>query len=64
MTLIITNYIIVVLQQYINDNLQLIRFKTIIASQVCYISAFLRIIWHAVACHGFGQPCSQFLHCF
>ena len=52
----ITNYVIVVLQQYIYDNLQFIRFKIIIASQVCCISAFLRIIWHPVVCHGFGQP--------
>ena len=44
----ITNYVIVVLQQYIYDNLQFVRFKIIIASQVCRISAFLRIIWHPV----------------
>lgn len=52
----ITNYVIVVFQQYIYDNLQFIRFKIIIASQVCCISAFLRIIWQPVVCDGFGQP--------
>ena len=54
-TITITNYIIVVLQQCIYDNLQLIRIKIIIASQVCHISAFLRIIWHPFVYHGFGQ---------